>query len=44
MIKEKNKYFGRDEYQNPVIAYSNEDITGQEKNTYKEIYATYCIW
>ena len=35
MIKEKNKYFGRDEYQNPVIAYSNEDITGQEKNTYK---------
>ena len=31
MIKEKNKYFGRDEYHNPVIVYSKKNIIGQEK-------------
>jgi len=32
MIKEKDKYFGRDEYQNPVIVNSKKNIIGQEKN------------
>ncbi len=32
MENEKNKYFGRDEYQNPVIVYSKKNITGQEKD------------
>ena len=27
--KEKNKYFGRDEYFNSVIVQSNEDLTGK---------------
>ncbi len=31
MIKEKDKYFGRDEYQNPVIVYSKKNIIGKEK-------------
>ncbi len=31
MIKEKNKYFGRDEYHNPVIVFSKKNIIGQEK-------------
>ncbi len=31
MIKEKNKYFGRDEYQNPVVVNSKKNIIGQEK-------------
>ena len=26
MNKEKDKYFGRDEYQNPVIVYSKKNI------------------
>ncbi len=29
--KEEDKYFGRDEYQNPVIVYSNKNIIGKEK-------------
>ena len=28
---EDNKYFGRDEYNNPVIAYSKKDVIGEEK-------------
>ena len=31
MTKEKDKYFGRDEYQIPVIVCSKKNITGQEK-------------
>ena len=31
MTKEKDKYFGRDEYQNPVIVCSKKNIIGQEK-------------
>ena len=31
MIKEKNKYFGRDEYQNPVIVHSNKNIIDRKK-------------
>ena len=31
MLREKDKYFGRDEYQNPVIVYSKKNIVGQEK-------------
>ena len=31
MINEKNKYFGRDEYQNPVIVNSKKDIIGLER-------------
>ena len=44
MIKEKNKYFGRDEYQNPVIAYSNEDITGQEKKILIKRYTQHTVY
>ena len=33
MSKEKCKYFGRDEYQNPVIVYSKKNIIGQEKKS-----------
>ncbi len=31
MLNEKDKYFGRDEYQNPVIVYSKKNIISQEK-------------
>ena len=31
-MKNKNKYFGRDEYFNSVIVESNEDLTGKIKN------------
>ncbi len=44
MINEKNKYFGRDEYQNPVIAFSNEDITGQEKRILIKRYTQHTIY
>ena len=31
MKDEKDKYFGRDEYQNPVIVHSKENIIRKEK-------------
>ena len=33
MSKEKNKYFGRDEYQNPVIVYSKKNINWSRKKS-----------
>ena len=37
MIKEKDKYFGRDEYQNPVIVYSKKNVIGCRKVLIKKI-------
>ena len=31
-VKEKNKYFGRDEFLNSVIVESSDNITGKIKN------------
>ena len=31
MAKEKDKYFGRDEYQNPVTVYSKKNLVGLQK-------------
>ena len=30
-MKNKNKYFGRDEYFNSVVVSSNNDLTGKNK-------------
>ena len=40
-----NKYFGRDEYFNPVIVTSNKDLTGMIKNVkiLKEIKILYLV-
>ena len=44
MIKEKNKYFGRDEYQNPVIVCSNKNIIGQEKKVIIKKFSQHTIY
>ena len=44
MIKEKNKYFGRDEYQNPVIVHSNKNIIGQEKKVIIKKFSQHTIY
>ena len=45
MSNEKNKYFGRDEYQNPVVVFSKKNIIGQEKKSYyKKIFKTHNLW
>ncbi len=44
MSKEKNKYFGRDEYQNPVIAYSKKNIIGQEKRVIIKKFSQHTIY
>ena len=44
MENEKNKYFGRDEYQNPVIVYSKKNITGQEKNVIIKKFTQHTIY
>ena len=44
MKNEKNKYFGRDEYQNPVIVYSKKNITGQEKDVVIKKFTQHTIY
>ena len=44
MTKEKDKYFGRDEYQNPVIAYSKKNIIGQEKRVLIKKFSQHTIY
>ena len=44
MIKEKCKYFGRDEYQNPVIVYSKKNIIGQEKRVLIKKFSQHTIY
>tara|TARA_A100001015_G_scaffold2383_1_gene3157 strand:+ start:3812 stop:5167 length:1356 start_codon:yes stop_codon:yes gene_type:complete len=44
MSKEKYKYFGRDEYQNPVIVYSKKNIIGQEKKVLIKKFSQHTIF
>ena len=44
MKNEKNKYFGRDEYQNPVIVYSKKNITGQERDVVIKKFTQHTIY
>ena len=44
MEKVKDKYFGRDEYQNPVIAVSKKNIIGQEKKVLIKKFSQHTIY
>ena len=44
MKNNKNKYFGRDEYQNPVIVYSKKNIIGMEKNVLIKKFSQHTIY
>ena len=44
MNKEKYKYFGRDEYQNPVVVYSKKNIIGQEKRVLIKKFSKHTIY
>ncbi len=44
MIKEKDKYFGRDEYQNPVIVYSKKNVIGKEKRVLIKKFSQHTIY
>ena len=44
MSKGKNRYFGRDEYQNPVIAYSKKNIVGLEKKVLIKKFSQHTIF
>ena len=45
MIKrEKDKYFGRDEYQNPVIVSQKKNIIGQEKKVLIKKFSQHTIY
>ncbi len=44
MIKEKYKYFGRDEYQNPVVVNSKKNIIGQEKRVLIKKFSQHTIY
>ena len=44
MKNEKSKYFGRDEYQNPVIVYSKKNITGQVKRVIIKKFSQHTIY
>ncbi len=44
MTKEKDKYFGRDEYQNPVIVCSKKNIIGQEKRVLIKKFSQHTIY
>ena len=44
MVKEKNKYFGRDKYQNPVIVESKKNIIGQEKKVLIKKFSQHTIY
>ncbi len=44
MSKEKHKFFGRDEYQNPVVVYSKKNIIGQEKRVLIKKFSQHTIY
>ena len=44
VIGEKDKYFGRDEYQNPVIVYSKKNIIGKEKKVIIKKFTQHTIY
>ena len=44
VIREKDKYFGRDEYQNPVIVYSKKNIIGKEKKVIIKKFTQHTIY
>tara|TARA_X000000368_G_C23048842_1_gene720367 strand:+ start:703 stop:2058 length:1356 start_codon:yes stop_codon:yes gene_type:complete len=44
MVKAKDKYFGRDEYQNPVIVPSKKNIIGHEKNVLIKKFSQHTIY
>ena len=44
MKNEKSKYFGRDEYQNPVIVFSKKNIIGQEKKVIIKKFSQHTIY
>ena len=44
MRKEKDKYFGRDEYQNPVIVHSKKNVIGKEKIVLIKKYSKHSIY
>ncbi len=44
MEKVKDKYFGRDEYQNPVIVVSKKNIIGQEKKVLIKKFSKHTIY
>ena len=44
IIKEKNKYFGRDEYQNPVIVNSKKNIIGCEKKVIIKKFSQHTVY
>ena len=44
MEKVKDKYFGRDEYQNPVIVVSKKNIIGQEKKVLIKKFSQHTIY
>ena len=44
MIKHKDKYFGRDEYQNPVIVHSKKNIVGCEKKVFIKRFSKHTIY
>ncbi len=44
VINESNKYFGRDEYQNPVIVYSKKNLVGLEKKVIIRKFSQHTIY
>ena len=44
VINESNKYFGRDEYQNPVIVFSKKNLIGQEKGVLVKKFSQHTIY
>ena len=44
VIREKDKYFGRDEYQNPVMVYSKKNIIGKEKKVIIKKFSQHTIY
>ena len=44
MVKAEDKYFGRDEYQNPVIVTSKKNIVGHEKKVLIKKFSQHTIY
>ena len=44
MTVEKDKYFGRDEYLNPVVVYSKKNIIGMEKKVLIKKFSQHTIY
>ena len=44
MKNEKNQYFGRDEYQNPVIVFSKKNLIGEEKRVLIKKFSQHTIY